>query len=479
MDAATAMGGPERLARQAAKGRLNARERVARLCDEGTFKEIGALGGGAHPAGGEPVAADALVGGVVRVNGRSVVVIAEDFTVQGGSIGHVNAAKRLRLAMLAQQERIPLILLLDGAGERASNMFERYPFAPNDLQVVADLQGQVPVVTLVLGVSAGHGALTGVFADLIIMTENASLFAAGPPVVLGSLGIEVTPEELGAARIHTAQSGVAHNLAADEDEALSMARRFLSLLPQHAGAASPEPPAGRDTDKRLLDNILDAIPADHQRPYDMRPVLEQLVDAGSLLEVQSLYGKTMLTAFARIGGRAVLIVASQPAVGAGAITAEAAEKATHFLRVAGSFGLPVVFLTDTPGVMPGPEAERVGTLRAAAGMYLAQRAVRAPKVHVTLRKAFGFGSSLMAMNPFDRQTLTLAFTGISLGGLPAQGGAAASKASDADSERMSERQSGAWAAADNLGYDRVIDPRDLRNELIEALGIRNADGGHT
>ncbi len=383
------MGGPERLARQAAKGRLNARERVARLCDEGTFKEIGALGGAAPPAGGEPVPADALVGGVARVDGRSVVVIAEDFTVKGGSIGHVNAAKRLRLAKLAQQERIPLILLLDGAGERASNAFERYPFAPNDLQIVADLQGQVPVVTLVLGVSAGHGALTGVFADLIIMTENASLFAAGPPVVLGSLGIQVTPEELGAARTHTAESGVAHNLAADEDEALSMARRFLSYLPQHAGAAHSEPPAGRDADERLLDSILDTIPANHQRPYDMRPVLEQLVDAGSLLEVQPLYGTTILTAFARIGGRSVLIVASQPAVGAGAITAEAAEKATHFLRVAGSFGLPVVFLTDTPGVMPGPEAERVGTLRAAAGMYLAQRAIRAPKVHVTLRKAFG------------------------------------------------------------------------------------------
>ncbi|MHC4970642.1 MAG: carboxyl transferase domain-containing protein, partial [Planctomycetota bacterium] len=167
------MGGPERLARQAAKGRLNARERVARLCDEGTFREVGALGAGAHPAGGEPVPADALVGGVARVDGRPVVVVAEDFTVQGGSIGHVNAAKRLRLAMLAQQERIPLLLLLDGAGERASNAFERYPFAPNDLQVVADLQGQVPVVTLVLGTSAGHGALTGVFADLIIMTESA------------------------------------------------------------------------------------------------------------------------------------------------------------------------------------------------------------------------------------------------------------------------------------------------------------------
>jgi len=475
-DAASAMGGPERLARQAARGRLNARERVARLCDKGTFQEVGALGGAAHPSGGEPVPADALVGGVACVDGRSVVVIAEDFTVQGGSIGHVNAAKRLRLTTLAQQERIPLVLMLDGAGERASNAFERYPFSPNDLQIVADLQGQVPVVTLVLGVSAGHGALTGVFADLIIMTEGASLFAAGPPVVLASLGLQVTPEELGSGRIHTAESGVAHNLAKDEDEAFDMARRFLSHFPQHAGAALPSASAGPEADERRLDSILDTIPTNHQRPYDMRAVLEQVVDAGSLLEVQPLYGQTILTAFARIGGESALIVANQPLVKAGTITADAAEKAAHFLRVAGSFGLPVVFLADNPGVMPGPEAERIGTLRAAAGMYLAQRAIRAPKVHVTLRKAFGFGSSLMAMNPFDRQTLTLAFTGISLGGLPALGGAAASKASEADGERMDERQTGAWAAADNLGYDRVIDPRELRNELIQALRLRRAGG---
>jgi acetyl-CoA carboxylase carboxyltransferase component len=204
----------------------------------------------------------------------------------------------------------------------------------------------------------------------------------------------------------------------------------------------------------------------------MHSVLEQVADADSLLEVQPLYGKSIITAFAQIGGESVLIVANQPAVMAGTITADAAQKATHFLRVAGSFGLPVVFLADTPGVMPGPEAERVGTLRAVAGMYLAQRAIRAPKLHVTLRKAFGFGSSLMAMNPFDRQTITLAFTGISLGGLPALGGAAATNASDAERDRMSDRQSGAWAVADNLGYDRVIDPRDLRNELIHALHTR-------
>jgi len=472
-EAATAMGGPERLARQAAKGRLNARERLACLCDAGSFKEVGALGGGSHPGGGEPVPADALVGGVARVDGRPVVVVAEDFTVQGGSIGHVNAAKRLRLVLLAQQERIPLFLLLDGAGERASNAFERYPFAPNDLQIVADLQGQVPVITLVLGSSAGHGALTGAFADLIIMTENASLFAAGPPVVLASLGLKVTPEELGSGRMHTERSGVAHNLATNDDEALRTARRFLSYLPQHAGADLPEAPAGPDTQQRRLDGILDTIPSNHLKPYDMHTVLEQVVDAGSLMELQPLFGRPIITALARIGGKSVLILASQPNVSAGAITKEAAEKATHFLRVAGSFGLPVIFLADNPGVMPGPDAERVGTLRAAAGMYLAQRAIRAPKLHVTLRKAFGFGSSLMAMNPFDRQTVTLAFTGISLGGLPALGGAAAAKASEAERERMGDRQSGAWAAADNLGYDRVIDPRELRNELIHALRIRN------
>jgi acetyl-CoA carboxylase carboxyltransferase component len=475
-EAATAMGGSERIAKQAAKGRLNARERVARLCDKGSFKEVGALGGSAHPAGGDPVPGDALVGGVARVDGRSVVIVAEDFTVQGGSIGHVNAAKRLRLAKLAQQEKIPLLLLLDGAGERASNMFERYPFAENDLQIVADLQGKVPVITLVLGVSAGHGALTGVFADLIIMTENASLFAAGPPVVLGSLGIQVTPEELGSGRMHTEESGVAHNLAVDEDEALSMARRFLSYLPQRKGAAIPSALEPGDTEERFLESILDTIPAHHQQPYDMHDVLNQVVDEGSLLEVQPLYGQSLITAFARIGGQSTLIVASQPLVYAGAIMLEAAEKATHFLRVAGSFDIPVVFLADTPGVMPGPDAERVGTIRAVAGMYLAERAIRAPKVHVTLRKAFGFGSSLMGMNPCDHQTLTLAFTGISLGGLPALGGAAAAKSSEEDTQRMGKLQSGAWAAADNLGYDRVIDPRELRNELIQALRIRNSHG---
>jgi len=469
--AAESMGGTERVARQHAKGRLDARQRVARLCDPGTFVELGALVGSAHPGGAPPVPADAVVGGTARIDGRPVVVLVEDFTVQGGSIGHGNHAKRLRLALLAAQERIPLVLLLDGAGERATNALERYPYAPNDLQVIADLAGHVPMVTLILGTAAGHGALSGVFADLIVMTEGASVFAAGPPLVEAALGTRVTPEELGGSRVHVHESGVVHNLAATEDDAFTMARRFLSYLPAHRGAV-PRHVESSSSGTRRLDDLLQIIPRDGRRSYDMRQVLTRLVDADSLFEVQALHGTSMITALARLGGYAVLIVANQPATMGGAITREAADKATHFLQVAGAFSLPVVFLADNPGVMAGPDAERAGTLRAAARMYSAQRALRSPKLHVTLRKAFGFGSSLMAMNPFDRQTVTLAFPGISLGGIPAFGGARAAAASPQEEAMLAKAQDAAWVPADNGGYDRVIDPRELRNELLRALCLR-------
>ena len=177
---AQAMGGSDRVAKQHARGRLTARERIAALCDSDSFLEYGALAGGNHPGGEAPLAADGLVAGTARIDGCAVVVMAEDFTVKGGSIGHPNATKRARMVRLAMEQSLPLVLMLDGAGERAGNQGERYPNAPGDLQLVADLQGKVPVVTLVLGTSAGHGALTGMFADFIVMSEDSALFTAGP-----------------------------------------------------------------------------------------------------------------------------------------------------------------------------------------------------------------------------------------------------------------------------------------------------------
>jgi len=466
---AQAMGGPDKIARQHGKNRQTARERLIALFDADSFNEIGALAGGNHPGGEPPVPGDALVGGTGRIHGRSVVALSEDFTVKGGSIGHPNSAKRARLVRLAMEQGLPLVLMLDGAGERATNGSERYPVAPGDLQLVADLKGQVPVVTLVLGVSAGHGALTGMFADLIIMTEGSALFTAGPPLVEASLGLRATPEQLGGARMHTSESGVAHNLAASEADAFEMARYFLSMLPSRAGE---EVPAALNTDSaqpRPVDKLLDIIPPMANHAYDMRKALNEVVDANTLFELQPDYGRSMLTALARIGGVACMLVANQPAVMAGAITTEGAGKAAHFMDVATAFGLPLVTLLDNPGVMPGPAAEKSGVLRAAGNMFAAQRRYRGQKIVVTLRKAFGFGSSVMGMNPWDRQAISLALPSVTLGGVPAIGGAEAAKASADEAAHMQDVQSGAWVPADAMAFDKVVPPQELRNEIIAVL----------
>lgn len=467
--AAQAMGGEEKIARQQQRGRLTARQRVDALCDAGSFNEYGALAGGNHPGGAEPLAGDGVIGGTASVDKRTVVIVAEDFTVKGGSIGHPNAAKRTRLVRLALEQKLPMILMLDGAGERAGNHGERYPNTPNDLQLVADLKGKVPVVTLVLGTSAGHGALTGVFADLIIMTQGTAMFSAGPPLVSAALGINATPEEIGGAEMHTRHSGVAHNLAPTEQDAFAMARYFLSLLPARSGEPAPETRSLPAAKLRSVDKLLDIIPPQTNQAYDMREVLEELADTQSLFELQPDYGTTLITALARIGGTPCLLVANQPAVQAGAITRDGAIKASHFIGVANSFNLPLISLLDNPGVMPGPDAEREGVLKAAADMFLAQRRYRGQKIVVTLRKAFGFGSSVMGMNPWDHQAISLALPSVSLGGVPAIGGAEAARASAEDARHMRDAQSGAWVPADSMAFDKVIAPGDLRNELIAVL----------
>lgn len=466
---AQAMGGQQKVDRQHAAGRLTARERIAGLCDADSFNEYGALAGGNHPGDQAPLAADALVGGTGRIDGRTVVVLAEDFTVKGGSIGHPNAAKRARLVRLALEQRFPLILMLDGAGERASNQTERYPNNPGDLQLVADLKGLVPVLTLVLGTSAGHGALTGMFADLIIMSEGSAMFTAGPPLVEASLGIKASVDELGGAVMHTAQSGVAHNLGKTEEDCFTMARYFLSMMPRRTVADARDIREQPAAAPRSLDTILDIIPPQTNQAYDMRQVLNEVVDTQTLFELQPDYGRNLITALARIGGVACMIIANQPNVQAGAITRDAAEKATHFIDVANAFDLPLVSLLDNPGVMPGPGAEKSGVLKAAGQMFSAQRRYRGKKIVITLRKAFGFGSSVMGMNPWDYQAISLALPAVSLGGVPAIGGAEAARANDDEAAQMRDIQSGAWVPADAMAFDKVIDPRDLRNEIITVL----------
>jgi acetyl-CoA carboxylase carboxyltransferase component len=306
--------------------------------------------------------------------------------------------------------------------------------------------------------------------DLVVMVEGAALFSAGPPLVAAALGEQVTKDELGGAVMHTAESGVAHNLAPDDASALALVREYLGYLPSSAWARPPQRTDGLDLGERRLDDVPSVVPRDSAQPYDVRGVLRLVADEGRLLEIQPSYGASLVTALIRLGGRAVAVVANQPLVAAGAVTRAAADKGAHFIEVAGAFHLPVLFVADNPGVMAGRQAERDGTLRSAARMYAAQAALRGPKLHVTLRKAFGFGSSLMAMNPFDRQTITLAFPGATLAGVPASGGADAANAADETRVALDAAESeAAWRTADTMSYDEIIDPRDLRNALLAAL----------
>ena len=463
--AARAMGGEERLVRRRDEGRLNARERVDALADPGSFTEIGVLVG--------ELPADAFVAGVGELDGRPVAIGAEDFTVAGGSIGAGAAAKRHRLVELAVQERMPLVMLLEGAGHRPP-LPDDPPSVrhPNDLQAQASASGLVPMATAVLGSSAGHGALTAPLSDFTVMTPDAAIFTAGPPLVKASLGEEVDRLALGGPDVALA-SGVVHNLATDDLDALAQVRRWLSYLPS---SAWEHPPVGAAADgDRPTPELYEIVPRNPRRAYDMAAVIRVVVDEGTWFEVQPRFGRSLLTGLARLGGQPVAVVANQPLHLAGTIDADAADKAAHFVQVADSFHVPIVLLSDNPGVMAGTVAERAGILRHAGRMFAAQHRATVPKLQVTLRKAYGFGSSAMGMNPFDGQTLNLAFPGVTFGAMPSRGADDATKADEARRQALLEAElASGYRTAAGMSVDDLIDPAELRHHLLAGLRAARA-----
>lgn len=463
--AARAMGGAERVDRlMTRRGKLDARQRLALLFDEGSFRELGTL------VGGESVPCDALVAGHGTIHGRRALAAAEDFTVLGGSIGSGSMAKRNRICELALQERVPLVFLLDGAGHRLGEAGS-IGRAPSDLIGLAECSGQVPMVCLVLGASAGHGALTAPLSDFTIMSEAGSMFTGGPPLVKAALGEQVGKEELGGPKVCAEIAGTAHNVAPDDPEAIELARRYLSYMPQSRFEAAPRRD-GPDSGPRLVPEMLDLVPLEDRRPYRMRRVIERIVDEGSLLEVQPRYGASLLTGLAFLGGQAVAIVANEPWVRSGAVDSAAAIKAMDFIETADTFNLPLVFLADNPGVLAGTRAEREGILKWGGKMFKAQHRATVPKLHVTFRKAFGFGSTVMSQNPCDGQTLVASFPAVTLGAMPAASGGPSAKL-DAEAQQRAERaqEAGPWTMAAAMAYDEVIDPRETRNVLLSGLEL--------
>jgi acetyl-CoA carboxylase carboxyltransferase component len=459
--AARAMGGDERLAKHRGRGKLDARARVAHLVDPGTFRELGTLVGGDVPA-------DGIVAGSGRIDGRPVMVGAEDFTTLAGTIGAGSNSKRHRLAELALRTRVPLVMLLEGAGYRPTE--RAHGRSPTDLLMQAQCSGRVPVVTGVLGPSAGHGALVAPMSDFTVMTRQAAIFTAGPPVVKESTGEDVSKEDLGGPDVAVA-SGVIHNVADDDVDALEQIRRYLGYLPSSAWSYPPEAPeASGDAGPRPTPELLGIVPRDNRKVYDMGRVLDVVVDGPDWFEVQPGFGAAVMCALAYLGGHPVAVVANQPQVLAGSIDADAADKAAHFISVADAFHLPLVFLADNPGMLPGSRSERAGVLRSGARMFAAQTVATTPKVHLTLRKAYGFGSMVMALIGFDGQVATFAYPGATLG---AMGAGAAGRAMKADDDvlaalRDTELQA-SYRSAAGLGFDELLDPRETRNALLDAL----------
>ncbi len=454
------MGGPDRVARHHGKGKLDARARIEHLLDPGTFQEFGTMVGG-------EVAADAIVTGSGLIHGRPVMVGAEDFTTLAGTIAPGSNSKRYRLAELAVRNRVPLVMLLEGAGFRPTG--DHYGRTPTDLLAQAQCSGKVPMVTGVMGPSAGHGALIAPVSDFAVMSRHGAIFTAGPPVVKVSTGEDISKEDLGGPEV-ALPSGLIHNFAETDEEVLDQIRRYLSYFPPSAWSYPPTYQPDESTGPRTTPELLEIISRDNRRTYDIRTVLDVVFDDTDWFEIQPRYGEAIVCALAHLGGHTVAVVANQPQVLAGSIDVAAADKAAHFISVADSFHLPIIFLADNPGMLPGGESERAGVLRSGARMFVAQTAATTMKLHVTLRKAYGFGSMVMSLISFDNQVGTFAYPGATMGAMSA---AALSNASNAEADLEAALQEmelqASYHSAEHMGFDELISPAETRNALLMSL----------
>jgi acetyl-CoA carboxylase carboxyltransferase component len=483
-EAALRMGGPEKVERQHQQGKLTARERIDLLLDRGTFEEYGLLA--SHQSHRPQMKdrltpADGVITGVGRIDGRPAGVVAEDFTVLGGSEGLTHFAKKLRMVEIATQERVPLVWLLDGSGARAEEFIgEGLPAVFHHLKI-ARMSGIAPQVGVIMGPSAGDSSLVGSLLEFIIMVRGTGMMAAGgPPVVLRATNETVTKEELGGVEVHCAISGVADNPAEDDRDALSMVKRYLSYLPSNAWEYPPSIRPESDLAGRE-EELLEILPANTRRPYDMKRIIHCVVDRGSFFEVKPLYAPMMITGLARLNGHPVGIVANQPMVHAGAITAKAAQKERHFIDLCSAYHIPLVFLVDVPGVMTGPQAEREGALRYGLAVAHSLAWADVPKMTVVVRKAFGFGGCAMC-GYGAKQTVTLAWPTADFGSMPADSGVLAAygaqlaEAADPEALRKKLEETyrefcGAYPAAGVFNVDDVIDPRETRARLIRAMEL--------
>ena len=386
-------------AKNAESGKLFARERIALLCDAGSFVEDALFAN----CGAEDLPADGVITGTGRLDGRVVAVMANDSTVKAGSWGKRTVEKILRIQELAGKLDCPLFYLVDSAGARITDQIEMFPGRRGAGRIFynqVQLSGRVPQVCVLFGPSAAGGAYIPAFCDLVVMVDgNASMYLGSPRMAEMVIGEKVTLEEMGGAQMHCSVSGCGDLLAADERSAIELAKRYASYLPSHAGelppSASAKPPKGSGRTWAEL------VPADETKAFDMATVVHELVDEGSFFEVKPRYAREVITGLARIDGRTVGIVANQPKWLGGVLFVDSADKAARFIGMCDSFNVPLVFLADVPGFMIGTKVERQGIIRAGAKMIAAVSEASVPKLSVVVRKAYGAGLYAMCGPAFE------------------------------------------------------------------------------
>ncbi len=473
-------GGPERHHQKSGEqGKLPVRERIALLIDEGSFAEEALLANWQE----DGLGADGVVIGVGEIGGRPVALMANDPTVKAGSWGPKTVEKILRIQERALSLSVPMVYLVDSAGARITEQVQMFPGRRGAGRIFHNqvkLSGVVPQVCVLFGPSAAGGAYIPAFCDIVIMREgNASMYLGSPRMAEMVIGEQVSLEEMGGARMHTGVSGCGHQLVGSDEEGVATARRYLSYLPNNWQQKPPlAPPAGAQA---LPDGqaIAELIPADENKPFDMKKLIAAVVDEESLLEIHPRWAKELIVGYARLEGEAIGIVANQPKHKGGVLFSDSADKAARFIWNCNAFNVPLLFLADVPGFMIGTQVEREGIIRHGAKMISAVSEATVPKISVVVRKAYGAGLYAMAGPAFEPDCcLALPSASIAVMGPQAAINAVyynQLQAIDDPEERAkrTEELRSEYAEdidilhlASELVIDAVIEPESLRGELV-------------
>jgi propionyl-CoA carboxylase beta chain len=471
-------GGKDRLEKQHQAGKKTARERIGLLLDPGTFNEIDMLVTHRNYDFGmekKRILGDGVISGYGKINGRLVYVFAQDFTVFGGTLSRANADKIVKIQELALKMGAPVIGLNDSGGARIQEGVESLAGYADIFYNNVISSGVIPQISAILGPCAGGAVYSPALTDFIFMVNGTShMFVTGPEVIKAVTHEDVTKEDLGGATTHNSKSGVAHFNGSDEEQTIMMIRELMSFLPSNNLEDPPFKPS-TDPSDRKDEHMQDIVPADPNRPYDMKEIIHSVIDNKHFLEVQPHYAQNIIVGFARFGGRPVGVVANQPAHLAGVLDINSSLKAARFVRFCDAFNLPIVTFVDVPGFLPGTSQELGGIIKHGAKLLYAFSEATVPKVTLITRKAYGGAYDVMSSKHIGAD-VNLAYPTAEIAVMGPEGAVNIIHKSildpDVKSKAVEEYRdtfANPYKAA-SLGYiDEIINPKDTRIKIIAAL----------